>query len=270
MEVDLVLLFCSIVALGLRRKWRETKCAVVEIPDTVKVIGDGVFKHMAIESVKVPDSVKEIGREAFRGCDQLASITIPNSVKEIGHGLFKDCTALHSVVIPGSLEAISLGAFEGCENLTSVALPEYLFDSINRNGAFDDTPWLKNERQKRGLCVYCGGQLGFGLQVEKLRSRGLPTFRGAPIPICILFRLMTRNSRNRFEFGRKTGRFLTISQPVPPFEANRGAGYRTEWFLNLGVRTSAPRWRPGWCAPAPAQAPGASPFSRSPRFWRGG
>lgn len=119
----------------------------VIIPDGVIKIGDGVFREMGITHIKIPESVKTIGKNAFFGCQDLASviiprsvtnieeeafcecsslkeITIPSSVKVIGAYSFRDCKGLVEITVENGVESIGVGAFAGCTALSEVNIPE--------------------------------------------------------------------------------------------------------------------------------------------------
>ena len=60
----------------------------VIIPNTVKIIGEGAFRHNNLTSVEIPDTVISIGDYAFY-FNKLTRVTIPNSVTSIGSGAFR-------------------------------------------------------------------------------------------------------------------------------------------------------------------------------------
>ena len=60
----------------------------VIIPNTVKIIGEGAFRHNNLTSVTIPNSVTSIGNSAFHD-NNLTRVTIPNSVTSIGSGAFR-------------------------------------------------------------------------------------------------------------------------------------------------------------------------------------
>lgn len=63
-----------------------------------------------------------IGREAFKGCECLASVTIGSSVRNIGESAFEECKSLTDVIIPDSVRRIRRQSFMKCENLINVAI----------------------------------------------------------------------------------------------------------------------------------------------------
>ena len=92
----------------------------VEIPNTVKIIGNSAFYGNKLTSVTIPNSVTSIGNSAFYD-NKLTSVTIPNSVTSIGNSAFYD-NKLTSVTIPNSVTNIGSSAFEN-NQLTSVTIP---------------------------------------------------------------------------------------------------------------------------------------------------
>ena len=60
----------------------------VIIPNTVKIIGEGAFRHNNLTSVEIPDTVISIEDYAFY-FNKLTSVTIPNNVTSIGTSAFR-------------------------------------------------------------------------------------------------------------------------------------------------------------------------------------
>ena len=85
--------------------------SVVNIPEGVKIIADGVFQdRMGITAVNFPDSLKNIGQNAFSGCGNLRTLNRGDNIETIGANAFKD-TSLNNVTIPASVKEIGIGAF---------------------------------------------------------------------------------------------------------------------------------------------------------------
>lgn len=127
----------------------------ITIPDTVKNIGENVFKNCtslktvtigkgittipkqtfykctALESVTIPSTVTEIGQQAFYQCSSLASISIPSGVTTIGANAFCG-TALTAVTIPNSVTSVGEGMFKYCSQLKTVVLGSGV-STIGRN-----------------------------------------------------------------------------------------------------------------------------------------
>ena len=69
----------------------------VEIPNSVKYIGDENFDNTAISSIEIPEGVESLGEIVFGGCYALTDVVIPSSVKSIGEYAFAYCPALTSI-----------------------------------------------------------------------------------------------------------------------------------------------------------------------------
>lgn len=115
----------------------------VEIPNSVKNIGDGAFDGFSsLKNIIIPDSVTSIGSCAFENCTSLTEVKIPNSVKVIGIRTFRYCISLTKIEIPDSVEYIQNFAFNHCENLKDVKIPDSVIDI--GSGAFSYCKSLKD------------------------------------------------------------------------------------------------------------------------------
>ena len=95
-----------------------TAQADIDIPSSVKTIGESAFGNCHnLASVSMP-SVETIGNMAFMCCSDLMSVSMP-SVKTIDYWAFSVCTGLKSVFMP-SVETIGDKAFSWCFILPSV------------------------------------------------------------------------------------------------------------------------------------------------------
>ena len=57
----------------------------------VTAIGNKAFFNTGITSVNIPDSIKTIGDRVFYQCKQLVSVSIPYGVESIGASAFYEC-----------------------------------------------------------------------------------------------------------------------------------------------------------------------------------
>lgn len=121
----------------------------VDIPSGVTNIYAAFQDCLSLTSVNVPDSVTSIDF-AFWHCTSLISVTIPDNVTSIGFA-FQGCTSLKSIKIPDSIKKIEYHEFDNCYDLTDIDYP-YLKE-------FADSFPAIAERQKNGLCIYCGGKI---------------------------------------------------------------------------------------------------------------
>lgn len=114
-----------------------------KITDGTALMADSAFEfNEKLTGIEIPESVKFIGPGVFHGCTRLTSVKIPSKVKCIDWNTFLDCTSLREVVLPSGLEKIAGSAFEGCSSLTNVKLPPVL-KTIEVN-AFLDCKKLNN------------------------------------------------------------------------------------------------------------------------------
>lgn len=149
----------SVISISQYAFYNCTGLTSVEIPSSVKTIGDSSFEScinlidinvndenasfcsingilyskdasLLIQcgggkngDISLPNSVTTIGEYAFSGCSRLTSVAISNSVTTIGEYAFSSCNSLTSVTIPSSVTTIGKGAFSGCSSLTSVEIP---------------------------------------------------------------------------------------------------------------------------------------------------
>lgn len=58
----------------------------IDIPNTVKYIGNMAFGDTAIEQIEIPEGVEELGEKIFQHCDLLNLISLPSTLKKIKFG----------------------------------------------------------------------------------------------------------------------------------------------------------------------------------------
>ena len=129
--------------------------AVVQLPNSIKGIGDAAFKNCSnLSIINIPEKVKSIGYQAF--CNSgISEITIPASIETMGNEVFKDCkslekavfadgfklpvpkytfwncTKLSDITLKGSMRAIYQNAFQNCDSIKKIDIPdgfEYISD----------------------------------------------------------------------------------------------------------------------------------------------
>jgi hypothetical protein len=115
------------------------------IPDAINglpvtEIASGAFTRAAIDTVQLPSTLKTIGDTSF-WYSSLTTLTVPEGVTSIGKQAFSYCPALQSVSLPASLQTVDAFAFMDCPKLTSVTInPDC--DMNLGYGAFDQCPAL--------------------------------------------------------------------------------------------------------------------------------
>ena len=94
----------------------------IEIPDSVRYIGESAFQTTALHSVRIPPLVTELPATCFTHC-QLEEISIPDTVTEIGSYCFSH-TLLKDIRLPDGLTKLSDGLFDECRYLEKIEIPE--------------------------------------------------------------------------------------------------------------------------------------------------
>ena len=93
----------------------------VELPSTLKIIGNSAFGATGLKRINIPDSVLGIKGMAFLGCSNLKTVRIGKNVEKIGESAF-DSSGLTKLVLYDKIQQIDNEAFSGCTNLTEVDL----------------------------------------------------------------------------------------------------------------------------------------------------
>ena len=118
----------AITTLPAKAFYNSTNVENLILPKTLTLIGESMFYHSKLKSIKISASVKTIGEGSFYQCSYLKSVTFEDGsqLKTIDgdyyyySGAFADCVALTSIEIPASVETIEATAFKGCSSLKSV------------------------------------------------------------------------------------------------------------------------------------------------------
>ncbi len=94
----------------------------IEIPDSVRYIGECAFQTTALHSVRIPPLVTELRATCFTHCP-LEEISIPDTVTSIGSYCFSD-TNIKDIRLPDGLTKLSDGLFDHCRFLEKIEIPE--------------------------------------------------------------------------------------------------------------------------------------------------
>ena len=94
----------------------------IELPDTLKELGNSAFASCDFTSIVIPTSLEEIGVYSF-GYTSLEELVVPGNIKIIKEEAFDLCQQLKNVVIEEGVEVIEEHAFSECDVLESVTIP---------------------------------------------------------------------------------------------------------------------------------------------------
>ncbi|MGN0213652.1 MAG: leucine-rich repeat protein [Muribaculaceae bacterium] len=107
----------------------DSKISSINLPSSLKSIGEGAFMCSNLETITLPESLDSIAAYSFSACSQLSEITLPASVITVCEGAFSHCPLLSKVTISdqGRTSNITIGnqAFIDCESLAEVNLGKW-------------------------------------------------------------------------------------------------------------------------------------------------
>ncbi|MFI3165920.1 MAG: leucine-rich repeat protein [Bacillota bacterium] len=113
----------TVYSIGANAFSASSFVKTVEMPETIKSIGNYAFSGCSITELEIPTSVLEIGNYSFYGCKYLTNVTGFSGVKSIGLAAFSNCTSLESIVLSENLTSIGSAAFQYA-SLKSITIPE--------------------------------------------------------------------------------------------------------------------------------------------------
>ena len=119
----------------------ETDNTIIEIPSSVKKIGNQAFNNRAKVTgltIHGNDGGLEIGSEAFRHCDQLNALKLDNAkITYLGTGVFGDCRSMTNEFVNGVLQNYADNG--------GTKIPAYLFFGCNGQDGHDGLDPDKNK-----------------------------------------------------------------------------------------------------------------------------
>ena len=168
-------------SIGLSAFTNAHALTSVQIPETVKTIGDGAFSNCGLDSLALPEGLESIGEYAFSNCGSLRELSLPDSLRSIGKRAFSNC-GLERVTIPGGVEALEESTFDHCASLRSVTIRDGL-RTIGWNAFCECTALTELSLPdslteiRVGAFFGCSGLTGLSLP-ESLKEIGSAAFYG--------------------------------------------------------------------------------------------
>ena len=124
----------GVTAIGDNAFLDFKKLSEIQLPSTLKKIGDRAFE--GCESLKLIniENVSMIGVRAFAGCKSLSKIHFGDNIGYLCNATFCGCTAIEEMDIPKNISYIGCECFKDCTGLTAIKLAGVM--EID-NGAFE-------------------------------------------------------------------------------------------------------------------------------------
>ena len=118
---------------------------ILEVPATLKEIGEFAFEHTAISKAILTSNIKSIPDHIFNECENLQEVILPDELTSIGYKSFCGCISLTEIRIPSSVCNIYNEAFLGCVKLDKVEYkPETLLNLGTNAFCKDFGKWFDN------------------------------------------------------------------------------------------------------------------------------
>ena len=118
--------------------WRCDCLTDIEIPETVKSIGDMSFSRCSsLDSITLPESVESVGNEAFSECEKLESVTIENPLCKI-FGSDKTIPSTAVIYCPkGAAAQDYIDSFS--REYKIIGEPEFVAGDVNEDSVVDSS-----------------------------------------------------------------------------------------------------------------------------------
>ena len=207
-------------------KFANRELSRVDIPASVKVIGEAAYKSCGLTSLTIPPSVQHIGKSAFRS-SRLTSLIIPDSVTSIAESAFRR-SALQSVTISNSVTRIANSTFRSGA-LQSVRIPDSV-TSIGMYAFFDnrlESVTIPDSVKSIEESAFRHNRLESVTIPDSVRTIGDGAFAGSPLKtVMISPELLHKTSVGAFPSGvvfkDHGGKEITRWKTLPPITDENG------------------------------------------------
>lgn len=135
-------------------------------------IGKGAFaNNVGLTTIEIPNTVKKIGESAFANCSVLKNVTLVSGGAGlvIGNYAFQNCIALEAFTLSDSVTELSMNVFDGCRNLQGVYVDE-------GNEYFADDDGVLYDADKTIILFYSLGRDGNVVLPETIETIGAGVF----------------------------------------------------------------------------------------------
>ncbi|KAL7723005.1 Leucine rich repeat containing protein BspA family protein [Entamoeba marina] len=117
--------FTNLTKIGSHAFYKNYNVRLVNLPTSLRIISNDVFRKCRIQTIFLPPSITHIGNYVFADCSQLQNISLPPNLSIIPKYAFFNCTSLTSVTLPKLLNTISLHSFDNC-GIQNMYFPPFL------------------------------------------------------------------------------------------------------------------------------------------------
>lgn len=120
--------------------FERTNMVELKIPNSVRILGNAVFKNSTIKKINLSKKIRVIPAEAFCYTKNLKKIEIPNSVVTIEEDAFF-CSDVEKILLNDGLQRIKAYAFQST-NIKEISFPRTVYHIDH--ASFRDCRKLKN------------------------------------------------------------------------------------------------------------------------------
>ena len=99
-----------------------TSLTSINIPSTIKTIGERAFNNTGLTKITVPNTVTTIEASAFRNNKELTTVTLPSGLTTLSEYIFYNCPKLKNITIPSKVTSIGDLAF-AMTGITELNIP---------------------------------------------------------------------------------------------------------------------------------------------------
>ena len=99
-----------------------TNLTSINIPSTIKTIGERAFNNTGLTQITIPNTVTTIEASAFRNNKELTTVTLPSGLTTLSEYIFYNCPKLKNITIPSKVTSIGDLAF-AMTGITELNIP---------------------------------------------------------------------------------------------------------------------------------------------------
>ena len=138
-----------VTSIGEKAFYDLRLITTMEIPSSIKKIGEQAFCNTQIDKIILQEGVEKIGKQSFSS-SKLKEIILANSITTIDDYAFNYCTTLTKVNVPKNLKYLGQASFFACRELSiDIVIPEGV--SSIETGAFYECRKIKSVKLHKNI-----------------------------------------------------------------------------------------------------------------------